>query len=80
VQVNLERRYGIRLLLVALEHVEPEGFDLLDVASLTINWDAGQWKPFRELAFQTDFLRVGTVVFLTIVFAQPNGVWQANTQ
>jgi hypothetical protein len=29
------------LLLVTLEHVVPERPDLLDVASLTVNWDAG---------------------------------------
>jgi hypothetical protein len=57
------------LLLVSFEHVVPEGLDLLDVASLTINWDAGQWKAFCELAFETELLHVGTVVFLTIVFA-----------
>lgn len=44
----------IRLMPVALEHVFPERFDLVDVAAFAIHRDAGQQETFRERAFKAD--------------------------
>ena len=56
-------------MLVSLEHVLPEGLDLLHVTSFTIDGNPGQEEPFCEFAFQADFFVERAASFAGFVLA-----------
>ena len=41
------------------------------MTSLAVDRNSGEEKAFREFAFQTNFLVVGTSSLMTVVVAQP---------
>lgn len=71
VRVERGRIASGSLSLVSLEHVLPERLDLLYVAAFTVYWHPCQEEPFRELAFQADFLDERAAFLMAVVVTQP---------
>lgn len=69
----------IQLEPVTFEHVFPERFDFLNMATFAVHRNPCQEEAFCELAFKADLLLERTRQLLRFVFAQPERAWQAIT-
>lgn len=58
-----------RLLFVALEHVLPEGFYLLNVSALAVYWHSGEQETFCEFALEANLLIERTHYLVGLVVA-----------
>jgi len=72
------RALGFRFLLVALEHVAPEGLYLLNVPASAIHWNASQQEALGKLTFKANLFRIRAFAFVSFVLTKPKGIRQSN--